>query len=118
MNERGISVIKTLILLTIIFLLGYFATKYIILRAHYQTVKEKVSEQARFAGTTSDQEILEAIVKRGKDVNVYLEKEDISIDRIPGEEITIRLAYTDSIVVPLHTFRFNFEVDETFPLPR
>jgi predicted membrane protein len=118
MNERGISIIKVIIYLVAFSIFGYISTKWIIVRAHYQAIKDKVKEEARFAGTASNQVIRESIIERAKEVHVILYDEDISIFRYPGEDITINLTYPDSIFFPLHTFRFSFEIDETAPLPR
>ena len=118
MNERGISVIKILIFLVVFSFIGYLAIKWIIVRAHYQAMKDKVIEQARFAGTEKDHEIRNTILRRGRELHIILYKEDIFIERYPGEDITISLSYPDSIIMPFHTFRFFFEVDETAPLPR
>ncbi|MCH7760260.1 hypothetical protein IIA15_02515 [candidate division TA06 bacterium] len=118
MNERGVSFVKVLIFLVIFSLLGYTATKWIILKAHYQAIKEKVRETARFAGSRSDKEILKQIIRKGEKVHVILYEEDISIVRRPGQEIIIQLSYPDSIDLRFYTFRFDYNIEERAPLPR
>jgi len=120
MNERGMGPVKLMVILLLLIGVGYIVTNFIIVRAHYQTVKEKVKEQARFAGTNTDDEIFLSIVQKGKEVDLMLGEEEISVQRVPGEEITINVSYPDSIVLPLrlYTFHFNFRIEETAPLPR
>jgi hypothetical protein len=118
MNEKGFSIIKLIVFLVIFAIIGYISTKWIIVRAHHQAIKDKVKEEARFAGTSSNQQIRESIKRRAMEIHVILYDEDISIFRYPGQDITINVTYPDSILFPLHTFRFSFEIDETAPLPR
>lgn len=118
MDERGVSYLKVIIVLAFFTLLGYVGIKSIIIRSHYESIREKVREEARFAGTYSDKRIRRGIIRRGEEVDVKLFEEEISIARRPGQDIVVRFAYSDSLVLPFYTHYFDFSIDETAPLPR
>ena len=118
MGEKGVSVVKVLITLTIFSLFGYTVTKLVIQRAHYQAIKDKVEEQARFAASKSNDNIVDEILKKGEEVNVILYEDDISIRRNPGKEIEIKVSYSDSIRILLFTYHSNFDINIKKPLPR
>ncbi len=117
-GERGISIVKILISLVIIGIVLFVGLRYLLIRVHYLSVKDTVRVQAESAAIYPDVHIKREIVRRAKESEVTLAEEDIRIDRLPGERITISLSYRDSLPLFVKTFYFDFDIEETTPLPR
>lgn len=117
-DEKGISIVKLLIGLVVIAIVLYVGIKYVLIRVHYLSIKDTVRAQAESASVYPDEYLKREIVMRAAESKVVLTTDDVIIDRMPGDVVTISLSYTDSLPLFVKTIYFDFDVSESSELPR
>lgn len=117
-EERGVSIAKTLIALVIIGAGLFVGIKYVLIKVHYLSIKDTVRAQAESAAMYDDIAIRREIIARAGESRLRIRSDDIRIDRMPGDRVTISLSYQDSLPLLVKTVYFNFDIEESSPLIR
>ena len=117
-RERGGSLFGVIVMLAVLGLMIFVAYKFILVKVHYMSIKEIVKHRAQYAMSYSDRSIRRDIRRKAWESGVLIADEDIQIWREPGDKITIRVPYSDSVNLYIKKFYYEQEVDEMAPLPR
>lgn len=114
-RERGEGNFGCLVGL-IVMLIGIFvAYKMIPVKIKAAEVREVLQDEAKSAGTHSDDRIRAAILAKAKENNLPIEEENISIERSTNE-IKVDLNYVVPIVFPGYTYSWHIHNYQKNPI--
>lgn len=117
-KERGGGLFGIIVILLVLGLMIFVAYKFILIKIHYMSIKEIVKHRAQYAVSYSDKSIRRDIRRKAWESGILIEEDDIQIWREPGNKITIRVPFSDSVNLYIKKFYYEQEVDEMAPLPR
>jgi len=117
-KERGGGFFGLIVIIAVLGLIIFVAYKFILVKVHYMSIKEIVKHRAQYAVSYSDRSIRRDIRQKAWESGILIEEEDIHIWREPGNKITIRVPYSDSVNLYVKKFYYEQEIDEMAPLPR
>ena len=117
-GEKGVSIVKTLLLLVVVAIVLYVGVNYILIRVHYLAVKDAVRGGAESASIYDGDYVKREILEKAREAKVFLTEDEIIIDRWPGEKVTVSLSYRDSLALFVKTIYFDFDVEESAAIGR
>ena len=117
-GERGAGFFGVIVILVFIALAIFVAYKFILIKVHYMSITEIVKHRAQYAISYSDKSIKRDIRRKAWESRIMIEEGDIQIWRDPGNTITIRVPYSDSVNLYVKKFYYDYEIEEMAPLPR
>ncbi|TET46160.1 hypothetical protein E3J62_05130 [candidate division TA06 bacterium] len=117
-GERGAGFFGIIVIVAIVGLMIFVAYKFILIKIHYMSIQEIAKHRAQYAVSYSDKSIRRDIRRKAWESGILIEEEDIQIWRDPGNKITIRFPFSDSVNLYVKKFYYDHEIDEMAPLPR
>jgi hypothetical protein len=84
------------------------AAKLIPIKIQSAELYDFMEEQAMFAGRKKPDEIKKLILRRAKELELPLEKKNLSVERRAGR-VRMRATYTVPVELPGYTFEWDFE---------
>lgn len=117
-GERGAGFFGIIVIIVVVGLMIFVAYKFILIKIHYMSIREIVKHRAQYAVSYSDKSIRRDIRRKAWESGILIEDEDIHIWRDPGNKITIRVPFSDSVNLYVKKFYYDHEIDEMAPLPR
>ncbi len=114
-RERGESQFGCLIGLILLGLAIFVAYKMIPVKVKAAELRQTVVDEAKSAGTHSDDKIRGAILAKARENKLPVTEDDVKIVRGNGE-ITVTVAYTIPIVFPGYTYNWHLEHQATNPI--
>lgn len=116
-DNKGIGLIKTAIVLLIIVAIIYVGFKFAGVYFAYFSIKDKMKQTAKFDSLEPEEVIVNKIMAKANDLKIPLLEENIHIEKYPGDKIIISITYEDSIRFPYYTHHFKFEPEVEAPMP-
>jgi hypothetical protein len=94
----------------IVLLIGVFiAWKMIPIKVKAAEVRQTMEDEAKAAGTHSDDQIKKAIVEKGKDDNLPITEDNVKIERTPNNaEIIVDVEYDVPVDFPGYKYMWHF----------
>jgi predicted membrane protein len=105
-HERGEGNFGCLVGLIFLALAIFVAYKMIPVKVKAAEVRQMATDEAKSAGTHTDDRIRAAIVAKAKEDGLPVTDEDVDIKRGAGE-ITVTVSYTVPIVFPGYTYNWH-----------
>jgi hypothetical protein len=115
--HRGISGFSVIILIIVLFVLGY--TAYQVARVHfnYGKISETIETTVGIGPVQNDDMIREELIKSAAETNVVLQPENIWIDHSIPDSFRIYVEYEDSSsIFDIFTYSRKFTIDKIAPV--
>ena len=115
--HRGISGFGVIILIIILFVVGYTAYKVARVHFNYGTISEKIDNTVQIGPVQNDDMIREELIKSAAETHVVLQPENIWIDHSIPDSFRIYLEYEDSSsIFGIFTYSRKFTIDKVAPI--
>ncbi len=111
-NEKGLSIIKTLIWLLLITVVVYLGIKLLPMYIDYERMKDEMAVKASLAQVLKDDEIRSALAAKAKELDLPLDGDDFSIMRDDEHHhMTIKAVWDIEIHFPFELYVRTFHFD-------
>jgi predicted membrane protein len=114
-RERGESQLGCLVGVILLGVAIFIAWKMIPVKVKAAELRQTVVDEAKSAGTHSDDRIRGAILAKAREDNLPVTEDDIKIVRGSGE-ITVTVTYTIPIEFPGYTYNWHLEHEAQNPI--
>ena len=115
-TEKGMMSLKALILLLLLFVVVHVAVKLVPLYIDAERMKDEMSVKARLAQSLKEEEILNDLVKKAKELDLPLGPEDFTLQRddenhrmTVGTKWDVTVHFFFDIYPPLTAKTYHFE---------
>lgn len=107
-SQRGEGQVGCLFALILLGIAAFVAYKVIPLKVKAAELHQEVVDEAKSAGTHSDDRIRELILAKAREDNLPVTEDDIKINRA-NSEITVEVDYVVPIEFPGYTYKWHIE---------
>jgi hypothetical protein len=96
-DSRGKVRLGCLLFLLLVAVAGYVGVLYIGSEFDFRSLRGEAQRQAGLAAQTTDQEILNILQRRARELDLPQQAERIEVRRLPGDQIRITGHYSDTL---------------------
>jgi hypothetical protein len=113
MNSKGLTGFGLILILLLIFIIGYSIHQIARVHVNYGAIKEEVEENAEIGLAQSDEDIVRYITNVANERHIRLEHGAIYVDHSIPDTFRIYVTYRDSSsFFDLFYYKKEFEIDE------
>jgi hypothetical protein len=117
MNNKGLTGFGLILILLLIFAIGYSIHQLARVHVNYGAIREEIKEDVEIGLAQSDEEITRNIINKAKERDIRLDQGAIYIDHSDPDTFRIYVTYRDSSsFFDFFYYKREFEIDERAPI--